>query len=139
MDSKGIQWMLLAPAARISEFGKTADCPHLKRTQNGSHNGTGDLICNDVGTSVPARADKNLRVAEAGNRIQSDVVHRSPAIIDGVHGYKSEDNEAVSRGKINDAGNYSVPCIPCMSVSAVLWTYFSGFASKFFLHISEQK
>ena len=115
---------------RVAEIGKAADGLDLGGAEHGADDRVGDLVLDDVGAAVPARVDDDLRVAEVGDGVQGDMVHRPPAV-DGGSRDQGEYDEAITRGKIDDARNHAGPRFAEM--------YLAGAASKRFLHCSEQK
>ena len=58
-----------------AEVGKTADGLDLRRSQHGRHDRISDLVLDDVGASVPAGIDDDLRIGEVGNRVQRHLTH----------------------------------------------------------------
>ena len=58
-----------------AEVGEAADGLDLRRSEHGRDDRIGDLVLDDVGASVPAGVDDDLRIGEIGNRVQRHLTH----------------------------------------------------------------
>ncbi len=61
---------------RKPKIAGTADGLHARRAEQRGDDRIGDLVFHDVRAAVPLRKHDDLRVAEIGDRIQPDILHR---------------------------------------------------------------
>ena len=83
------------------EIAEPAHVFHLWSAQHGAHDRVRHLVLQDVRTAVPARVDDHLRVAQVGDGVQRDAVHRPPARQRG-GGHEQEHQEPVLRRELDD-------------------------------------
>ena len=87
---------------RVAEIGEAAHVLHLRRAEHRADDRVGDLVLQDVRAAVPARVDDHLRVAQIGDCVERNLLHRPPAR-QRQRGHEQEDQEAVVRGELDDA------------------------------------
>ena len=92
-----------------AEVAEPADVFHLRRAQHGAHDRVRHLVFDDVRTAVPARVDDHLRIAEVGDGVERDAVHRPPSRQRrGAH--EQENQEAVAPGELdNPVDHFEAP------------------------------
>ena len=86
----------------VAEIGEAAHRLDLGSAEHGADDRVGDLVLDDVGAAVPAGIDDHLGVAEVGDGVQHQALHRPPAGQAG-GGDQEKDDEAVLDRPINDA------------------------------------
>ena len=86
---------------RKSEIRKTPNRLHLRSAEHGSDNGVRHLIFHNVGASVPAGIDNDLRIREIRNGIQRDIFNGPDRSRDR-SGREDENEELIVGGKLDD-------------------------------------
>src|SRR6266849_9338366 len=105
---------------RVIEHGLCAYRLHLRRSQEGSDNGVGDLIFDDVGWfAFPVGVNDHLHVGNIRQGVQRNVAD-GPDSSQCKQKYPSEDEEAIVCAPLDDSGDHCYIPPVALSVSCLL-------------------
>src|SRR5689334_9458715 len=113
---------------RIAEVRETTNCLDAWSAEHGRDQRIRDLLFDEIGATVPARVNDDLRFAQVRYGIERDPQH-APETADGHASYEQKDEESVPDRKIDNAPDHD---------AFVVRAYRSLWASNFALQEGEQ-